>query len=55
MSTDFAPTFEKKFHDKVIPGLLMVLDDNQNPRVQAHAGMYFYSFFFKTAKVGICL
>jgi hypothetical protein len=38
MSTDFAPSFEKKFHDKVIPGLLMTLEDNQNPRVQAHAG-----------------
>jgi importin-5 len=38
MATDFAPTFEKKFHDKVVPGLLMVLDDNANPRVQAHAG-----------------
>lgn len=38
MSTDFAPVFEKKFHDKVVPGLLMLLDDNLNPRVQAHAG-----------------
>lgn len=38
MSADFAPTFEKKFHDKVIPGLLHVLDDDQNPRTQAHAG-----------------
>jgi hypothetical protein len=40
MATDFAPTFEKKFHDKVVPGLLMVLDDNANPRVQAHAGPF---------------
>lgn len=39
MSTDFAPSFEKKFHSKVIPGLLMVLEDDQNPRVQAHAGI----------------
>ncbi|XP_053986559.1 importin-5 [Hylaeus anthracinus] len=44
MSTDFAPTFEKKFHDKVIPGLLMVLDDNANPRVQAHAGAALVNF-----------
>ncbi|XP_039296349.1 importin-5 [Nilaparvata lugens] len=42
MSTDFAPTFEKKFHENVIPGLLMVLEDNDNPRVQAHAGQYIY-------------
>lgn len=40
MSTDFANVFQKKFHDKVIPGLLMLLDDNANPRVQAHAGKF---------------
>lgn len=40
MSTDFAPVFEKKFHDRVVPGLLMLLDDNANPRVQAHAGKH---------------
>lgn len=44
MSTDFAPIFEKKFHDKVIPGLLMLLDDNENPRVQAHAGAALVNF-----------
>ncbi|CAA9994529.1 unnamed protein product [Nesidiocoris tenuis] len=44
MSTDFAPTFEKKFHARVIPGLLMVLEDNQNPRVQAHAGAALVNF-----------
>ncbi|CAH2099620.1 unnamed protein product [Euphydryas editha] len=44
MSTDFAPVFEKKFHDKVVPGLLMVLDDNANPRVQAHAAAALVNF-----------
>ncbi|CAB3366645.1 Hypothetical predicted protein [Cloeon dipterum] len=44
MATDFAPSFEKKFHDKVVPGLLMVLDDNANPRVQAHAGAALVNF-----------
>lgn len=44
MSTDFSPMFEKKFHDKVIPGLLMVLDDHANPRVQAHAGAALVNF-----------
>lgn len=44
MSTDFAPTFEKKFHSKVIPSLLMVLEDNNNPRVQAHAGAALVNF-----------
>lgn len=44
MATDFAPVFEKKFHDKVVPGLLMLLDDNDNPRVQAHAGAALVNF-----------
>uniref|UniRef100_T1J449 TOG domain-containing protein n=1 Tax=Strigamia maritima TaxID=126957 RepID=T1J449_STRMM len=44
MSTDFAPTFEKKFHDKVIPSLLMLLGDETQPRVQAHAGAALVNF-----------
>lgn len=44
MSTDFAPTFEKKFHEQVVPGLLSLLDDVQNPRVQAHAGAALVNF-----------
>ncbi|XP_013772605.1 importin-5-like [Limulus polyphemus] len=45
MSTDFAPTFEKKFHDKVLPGLLMLLENPAYPRVQAHAGAALVNFF----------
>lgn len=44
MSTDFAPVFEKKFHDRVIPGLLHLMDDHANPRVQAHAGAALVNF-----------
>lgn len=44
MATDFAPVFQKKFHSKVIPGLLMILDDDQNPRVQAHGGAALVNF-----------
>lgn len=44
MSTDFAPVFEKKFHEQVIPGLLHLLDDDANPRVQAHAGAALVNF-----------
>lgn len=44
MSTDFAPIFEKKFHEQVVPGLLSLLDDVQNPRVQAHAGAALVNF-----------
>ncbi|EDO35645.1 predicted protein [Nematostella vectensis] len=44
MSTDFANAFQRKFHMKVIPGLLHVLDDLANPRVQAHAGAALVNF-----------
>lgn len=44
MSSDFAPTFQKKFHDKVVPGLLMLIDSNMSPRVQAHAGAALVNF-----------
>jgi len=44
MATDFAPTFQKKFHTKVIPGLLMILEDEANPRVQAHGGAALVNF-----------
>ena len=44
MATDFAPTFQKKYHTKVIPGLLMILDDDMNPRVQAHGGAALVNF-----------
>lgn len=44
MATDFAPVFEKKYHEQVIPGLLTLLDDTQNPRVQAHAGAALVNF-----------
>ena len=33
-----------KFILKVLPGLLLVLDDNQNPRVQAHGGAALVNF-----------
>lgn len=45
MASDFSPNFEELFHDKFIPSLLMLLDDNQNPRVQAHAAAAFVNFF----------
>lgn len=44
MATDFAPVFEKKFHARVLPGLLMLMDDTANPRVQAHAGAALVNF-----------
>ncbi|RDD39148.1 Importin-5 [Trichoplax sp. H2] len=44
MSTDFAEYFQKKFHDKVLPQLLDLMDDIANPRVQAHACAALYHF-----------
>ena len=44
MSTDFQGIFQKKFHAKVIPGLLSILDDHDNPRTQAHGGAALVNF-----------
>jgi hypothetical protein len=44
MSNDFSPKIQEKFHDKIIPTLLAVFDDHQNPRVQAHAGAALVNF-----------
>jgi hypothetical protein len=44
MSTDFQGTFQKKFHATVIPGLLSILDDHDNPRTQAHGGAALVNF-----------
>ncbi|XP_074657622.1 importin-5-like [Tubulanus polymorphus] len=44
MSTDFGPNFQKKFHAQVVVGLLTVMDDHANPRVQAHAAAALVNF-----------
>lgn len=44
MATDFSDSFQKKFHSKVIPALLELFDDSQNPRVQAHSGAALVNF-----------
>lgn len=44
LSTDFGPTFQKKFHAKVVEGLLLIMDDNENPRVQAHGAAALVNF-----------
>ena len=49
MSTDFAPVFGKKFHAKVIPGLLMLMQDSANPRVKAHSGAALVNFSKRTS------
>lgn len=54
MAADFAPIFQKKFHDKIVPAILLLLDDNLNPRVQAHAGK-FYLVRFELLNLNIIL
>ncbi|KAM9319984.1 importin-5 [Gastrophryne carolinensis] len=44
MATDFAPSFQKKFHEKVIASLLQTMEDQANPRVQAHAAAALINF-----------
>ncbi len=44
MSKVFSGLFQKKFHSKVIPGLLSILDDHENPRTQAHSGAALVNF-----------
>ena len=44
MATDFNPTFQTKYHDVVVPKLRQVLEDNDNPRVQAHAAAALVNF-----------
>ena len=45
MATDFSPDFQEKFHEKTIPSLLHLLDDNAHPRVQSHAGAALVNIF----------
>ncbi|KAK7893324.1 hypothetical protein WMY93_022476 [Mugilogobius chulae] len=44
MATDFAPTFQKNFHKRVIEALLATMKDHGNPRVQAHAAAALINF-----------
>ena len=37
MSTDFGPEFQNLFNGSVVPALISVMDDKDNPRVQSHA------------------
>ncbi|XP_023803510.1 importin-5 [Cyanistes caeruleus] len=44
MATDFAPGFQKKFHEKVIGALLQTMEDQGSQRVQAHAAAALINF-----------
>uniref|UniRef100_A0A915D2E4 TOG domain-containing protein n=1 Tax=Ditylenchus dipsaci TaxID=166011 RepID=A0A915D2E4_9BILA len=44
MCTDFAPTVQKKCHEKIVPALLTTLVNLSTPRVAAHAGAAIVNF-----------
>ncbi|KAK7090444.1 importin-5-like [Littorina saxatilis] len=44
LCTDFGPNCQRKFHEKIMPGLLSVLDDDSVPRVQAHGAAALVNF-----------
>ncbi|ESP04937.1 hypothetical protein LOTGIDRAFT_184912 [Lottia gigantea] len=44
MCTDFGPIFQKKFHDKIVGELIHIMDDDANPRVQAHGAAALVNF-----------
>ncbi|XP_076436016.1 importin-5-like isoform X1 [Babylonia areolata] len=44
LCTDFGPNCQRKFHEKIVPGLLSVLDDDSVPRVQAHGAAALVNF-----------
>ncbi|RUS70137.1 hypothetical protein EGW08_022100 [Elysia chlorotica] len=44
LCTDFGPNCQKKYHRKIVPALLGVLDDEANPRVQAHGAAALVNF-----------
>ncbi|ORY01320.1 ARM repeat-containing protein [Basidiobolus meristosporus CBS 931.73] len=44
MSTDFANTLQKKFHEPILSNLVPVMDDTSCPRVQAHAAAAMVNF-----------
>ncbi|XP_065645184.1 importin-5 isoform X3 [Hydra vulgaris] len=45
LATDFSVLFQKKFHAKVMPGLMsLMINDTAHPRVQAHAAAALVNF-----------
>lgn len=44
MSTDFGPKLQKKFHSMVLPALVAVMDDVNNPRTRGHAAAALVNF-----------
>ncbi|CAG2257042.1 IPO5 [Mytilus edulis] len=48
---DFGPLFQKKYHNRVVPELLQIMDDNANPRVQSHGAAALVNFAEECPKI----
>lgn len=44
LATDFGPLFQMRYHSNVLQSLVMVMDDENNPRVQSHAAAAIINF-----------
>ncbi|KAI1730971.1 HEAT-like repeat domain-containing protein [Ditylenchus destructor] len=55
MCTDFAPTAQKKCHEKIVPALLSTLVNLSTPRVAAHAGAAIVNFCEECPKTIIAI
>lgn len=44
MCTDLCPELQEEEHQRILPALLAVMDDFDNPRVQAHSAAAVVNF-----------
>lgn len=44
MCTDFGPSIQREYHAQIVPHLIAVMDDVDNPRVQSHAAAAVINF-----------
>uniref|UniRef100_A0A7S2ZHW7 Importin N-terminal domain-containing protein n=1 Tax=Rhodosorus marinus TaxID=101924 RepID=A0A7S2ZHW7_9RHOD len=44
MCTDFAPAMQKNFHAQIVPSLIKIMDDVNQPRVQSHGAAALINF-----------
>jgi hypothetical protein len=47
LCNDYTPIFQREYHQPVLDKLIVVMGDNQNPRVQAHACAALTAFYQK--------
>jgi hypothetical protein len=52
MFTDFGPTIQSKYHARVLPALMNVMEDRDNPRY--HRLLSFFPFYSSPFVVFVC-